>query len=255
MAKSWQEKLQNNHPVKIETLEKKFAGLPAGSSLLIVNPPVVKKFIDKIPPGKRMGLPEIRQKLARKYRADAMCPLTSGIFLRIVSEAAWDEILAGKSPGEVTPFWRAISPKDAIIPKLRCGREFLEKMWSAEGNEREASTTAGNEHLGRIRRICNALPGTTEKLSHGAPTFFLNTGVYLMFADNHHSDGLSAVWIPAAPGEQEALIRTNAKTYFRPPYLGVKGWVGIQLDQVSDDELGGHIHEAWKIISSKKKSR
>jgi hypothetical protein len=112
-----------------------------------------------------------------------------------------------------------------------------------------------NEHLARVRRICLALPGTTEKISHGEPTFFLKQGVYAMFSNNHHNDGHIAVWIPAAPGEQEALVGTRPETYYRPPYVGVKGWVGIELDQIGDDELGAHLSEAWRLIGSKKKSR
>lgn len=108
------------------------------------------------------------------------------------------------------------------------------------------------EHLRRVRRICDALPGTTEKLSHGEPTFFVAKKVYAMFADNHHNDGHIAVWLPAAPGVQPALIRENPKAYFKPPYVGVRGWIGVDLEHVGDDELGAHIHEAWKMIAPKK---
>jgi len=111
------------------------------------------------------------------------------------------------------------------------------------------------ERLKRVRRICLALPGTTEKLSHNAPTFFLKQGVYAMFVDNHHEDGHIAVWIPAAPGEQESLIASSRKKYYRPPYVGVKGWVGVELDQVDDEELGFHLLEAHRLIASKKAKR
>lgn len=70
-----------------------------------------------------------------------------------------------------------------------------------------------------------------------------------MFANNHHNDGHVAVWIPTAPGAQATLIRTEPEKYFRPPYVGVKGWVGIALEAVSDDELGFHLSEAWRLIA------
>jgi hypothetical protein len=108
------------------------------------------------------------------------------------------------------------------------------------------------EHIQRVRRICMALPGTTEKLSHGEPTFFVAKKVYAMFADNHHNDGHIAVWLPAPPGAQPALIRQNPKAYFKPPYVGVRGWIGVDLDRLDDDELGAHIHEAWQMIAPKK---
>ena len=55
---------------------------------------------------------------------------------------------------------------------------------------------AGEEHLRRVRRLCSALPETTEKVSHGEPTFFVNKKVYAMFVNNHHDDGHIAVWLP-----------------------------------------------------------
>ena len=73
-----------------------------------------------------------------------------------------------------------------------------------------------------------------------------------MFANNHHNDGHVAVWIPKAPGEQATLIRSSPATFFRPPYVGVSGWVGIELTQIGDDELAGHLTESWKLILSKK---
>jgi hypothetical protein len=110
----------------------------------------------------------------------------------------------------------------------------------------------GEEHLRRVRRICTALPETTEKLSHGEPTFFVGKKVFTMFANNHHDDGHIAVWIPAPPGLQAMLIKTSPKTYFRPPYVGVKGWIGIELACISDEDLASHILEAWRLIAPKK---
>lgn len=109
-----------------------------------------------------------------------------------------------------------------------------------------------SEHLSRVRRICSSLPATSEKLSHGEPTFFVSDKVFTMFANNHHHDGHVAVWIPASPGAQQALIRTSSRKYFKPPYVGVRGWVGVELAEVSDEELGLHILEAWRLIAPKK---
>jgi hypothetical protein len=108
------------------------------------------------------------------------------------------------------------------------------------------------EHLYRVRRICFSLPETTEKLSHGEPTFFVRKKVFAMFANNHHSDGHVAVWIPAAPGSQAALVKTWPETFFRPPYVGVRGWVGIELARIGDEELASHLLEAWRLVAPKK---
>jgi len=72
-----------------------------------------------------------------------------------------------------------------------------------------------------------------------------------MFANNHHGDGRVAVWLPAAAGVQTALIEEAPETYFRPPYVGVNGWVGAELSKVNDDQLGALVHEAFRFIDRK----
>jgi hypothetical protein len=109
----------------------------------------------------------------------------------------------------------------------------------------------GEEHLRRVRRICAAMPETTEKLSHGEPTFFVRKKVFTMFANNHHNDGHIAVWIPAPPGLQAMLIQTSPGTFFKPPYVGVRGWIGIELERIDDEELAAHIREAWRVVAPK----
>lgn len=108
------------------------------------------------------------------------------------------------------------------------------------------------KHVERVRRICLSLPEATEKLSHGEPTFFVKKRVFAMCSINHHNDGHIAVTIPAAIGVQAALIETNPKKFYRPPYVGPAGWVGIELPRVSDKELAEHIREAWKLIAPAK---
>ncbi len=113
-------------------------------------------------------------------------------------------------------------------------------------------TTNPEEQIHRIRRICTALPGTTEKLSHGEPTFFVAKKTYIMFANNHHNDGHIAVWIPAPPGMQAHLIATDPITYFKPPYVGVRGWIGIELAHIDNHALAEHILTAWQLIAPAK---
>lgn len=111
---------------------------------------------------------------------------------------------------------------------------------------------SSDEQVERVSRLCLALPGTSERLSHGEPTFFAGRRVFVMFADNHHGDGRVAVWLPAPPGVQSALIEQSPAIYFRPPYIGHKGWVGIELAHVNDDDLEFHIQTAWQLIAPKR---
>ena len=104
----------------------------------------------------------------------------------------------------------------------------------------------------RVRRICLALPDTSEKLSHGEPTWFVHKKVFAMFSNNHHNDGRIAVVCPAPPGIQAMLIEAEPEKFYKPPYVGVRGWVGIHLNRVRDEELASHLRQAWRMIAPKK---
>ena len=73
-----------------------------------------------------------------------------------------------------------------------------------------------------------------------------------MFADNHHNDGHIAVWLPVPSGFQTTLIESAPETFFKPPYVGVRGWVGIELDRIMDKDLIYHIEVAWELIAPKR---
>ncbi len=106
--------------------------------------------------------------------------------------------------------------------------------------------------LERVRHLCLALPDATERLSHGEPTFFVRKKVFVMFANNHHNDGHIAVWLPAPPGFQEGLIEQAPDVFFRPPYVGHRGWLGIELDRISDADLEMYINIAWDLVAPKR---
>ncbi len=112
--------------------------------------------------------------------------------------------------------------------------------------------TNDQRQVQRVRRICLALPEASERLSHGEPTWFVRKKVFAMFSSDHHHDGHISVIIPAAMGAQSVLIEADPRKFYRPPYVGVRGWVGIELDQVSDDELGVHLKQAWRLIAPAK---
>ena len=108
-------------------------------------------------------------------------------------------------------------------------------------------------NLERVRRICFELPETEEKLSHGEPTFFAGgKRVFVMYSNNHHDDGRIAVWLPAQPGMQEMLVESRPETFFRPPYVGHKGWIGVILDNINDEDLAFYIREGWRLVAAKK---
>lgn len=108
-------------------------------------------------------------------------------------------------------------------------------------------------NLERVRKISFELPETEERPSHGEPTFFAGgKKVFVMYANNHHEDGRIAVWLPAPPGMQEMLVEAKPETFFRPPYVGYRGWIGVVLDNISDEDLAFHIREGWRLVAPKK---
>lgn len=108
------------------------------------------------------------------------------------------------------------------------------------------------KQIERVRRMCLALPETSERLSHGEPTFFVHKKIFVMFANDHHNDGHVAVWVPVPFGVQAGLIEKSPQIYFRPPYVGGRGWVGIELSAINDEDLLNHIHIAWELVAPKR---
>jgi hypothetical protein len=108
--------------------------------------------------------------------------------------------------------------------------------------------------LKQIREICLGFPETTERPSHGAPTFFVRgKRAFLMVVTNHHGDGRFAVWCAAAPGMQAMLVEADPDRFFVPPYVGHRGWLGLRLDRELDwDELAGIAEDAYAEVAPPK---
>jgi hypothetical protein len=108
--------------------------------------------------------------------------------------------------------------------------------------------------LDRIRKICLAFPETSERLSHGAPTFFVRgKRAFLMVLTNHHGDGRFAIWCAAADGVQQFLTDADPEKFFVPPYVGHRGWLGVRLDRGLDwNELAGIAEDAYADVAPAK---
>lgn len=147
--KTWTQKMDGRLKPEVVRLKRQFAGLPAGTRLLVATPRLVKRFIEAIPPGREAAPSEMRAALASDHHADAACPVSTGIFLRIVCEAAWEEIEAGKAPEDVTPFWRAVTSESPVAKKLACGVSFVERMRDQEGLKTARSGGALRKGVGK----------------------------------------------------------------------------------------------------------
>jgi hypothetical protein len=104
-----------------------------------------------------------------------------------------------------------------------------------------------------LRRLCLALPETTERLSHGEPTWFVRGRTsFATYADHHHDDRL-AFWCAAPAGAQETLVAAGPERYFVPPYVGGRGWLGVRLDVPVDwDEIAELVDDAYRTVAPRR---
>jgi hypothetical protein len=123
--KSWQERLTKSKPPEVKLLDFDFAGLKRGMSMLVSSPQEVAEYIRSIPMGETRSIEQLRADLAAKHQADATCPASTPIFLRVVSEAAFEDLYTGRNPEAVVPFWRVVEPGSRLAQKLTCGDDFL----------------------------------------------------------------------------------------------------------------------------------
>lgn len=102
-----------------------------------------------------------------------------------------------------------------------------------------------------LRRLCLALPEVTERLSHGEPTWFVRgKKTFVMLSDHHHDDRFG-FWCAAPPDAQETLVAADPRRFFRPPYVGHRGWLGVYLDvpKVDWDQIGELVVEAYRTVA------
>ena len=106
----------------------------------------------------------------------------------------------------------------------------------------------------RLRQLCLALPETTERPSHGSPTWFIrDKRSFVTLVDDHHGDGRFAIWCAAPPGDQQLLVDADPERFFVPPYVGHRGWLGVRLDRGTDwNELAGIVEDAYAEVAPPK---
>src|SRR4051812_45469349 len=114
---------------------------------------------------------------------------------------------------------------------------------------KRARTKAEEKAIDRVRRICLALPGASEKLAWGEPTFRAGK-IFAMMDTHHHGADHVAVVVPAGFGAQEMLIAADPARFFVPPYVGVNGWIGARIDRSPDwGMIEALVKDAYRLIA------
>lgn len=126
-ASTWKTRVAKAKAAHVVVIESDFAGIRAGSRLLIASPDILVRYLMQIPSGETRTIQRLRNELARRHRADATCPVTTAIYLRAVAEAAWEDLAGGADRDAVPPFWRVIEPGSPIAKRLTCGNAVLDR--------------------------------------------------------------------------------------------------------------------------------
>ena len=133
MPKTAAERLRESKPEKRVVLDKDFAGIKAGLTLFVANPKIVDQYIRDIPTGQSRTIVQMRRALAQSRNADATCPVSTAIFLRIAAQAAIDEMEDGCETELVSPFWRVLRASDKITERLTIDRRWIDTQRGLEG--------------------------------------------------------------------------------------------------------------------------
>jgi hypothetical protein len=130
--KSWTDKLKSAKPHEVKPAPMDFAGMRKGEIMLVPSPQIIDAFIRELPRGRSMDVGTLRRELARRHGAEITCPITTGILLRMVAEAACEAHEQGVSIKEITPVWRVIAEDAPLLKKLFFGPAFILEQRRAE---------------------------------------------------------------------------------------------------------------------------
>jgi hypothetical protein len=115
---------------------------------------------------------------------------------------------------------------------------------------KDARRELPTDPLESLRKLCLALPEMTERLSHGEPTWFVRDKKTVVTYANHHHDDRLGFWCAAPPGVQEGLVGSDPERFFRPPYVGHRGWLGVYLDVPVDwDEIAEIVEDSYRVVA------
>ena len=132
--KSAREKLAVKKQIKKVVMDKSWGGMKPGDMMLVATPLMVDAYVRSIPPGKTETLPELRDALAKAEACTGTCPLSTSIFVRMVAEAALEDIADGKPVSEVSPFWRVITSQDKIAKRLNVDPAWIDEQRALEAS-------------------------------------------------------------------------------------------------------------------------
>lgn len=121
----WRKRFGAAKAPHVVMLHTDFAGVKAGNTMLISSPGEIANYVARIPQGDTRTMDRLRNEMARKAGANAMCPVTAAIYLRVVAEVALRDLAEGGRLDQVVPFWRVVTPDSKLAQKLSCGPDHV----------------------------------------------------------------------------------------------------------------------------------
>jgi hypothetical protein len=146
---------------------------------------------------------------------------------------------------------RLVVMSPALIRAVTANRGPKDRT-SKDSTSKDSTSQDHGESLERLREICLSFPETTERLSHGAPSFFVRgTKTFVnAWLEGHHADNFPHLWCAALPGAQQELLEQDPDRFFRPPYVGHRGWIGVRLDAGLEwDDLDAICEDAYRAVA------
>jgi hypothetical protein len=128
----WGARFRSAKPPKRVVLNAPFAGLAAGTTMLVGSPALIADWIARIPAGETRSVARLRNELARAHDAQATCPTTTALFLRVVAEVALADLDRGMPPEAVVPFWRVVAPDSPVARRLSCDPALIADLRARE---------------------------------------------------------------------------------------------------------------------------
>lgn len=132
--KSAREKLSAKKEIKKVVMDKAWGGISAGGTMLVATPLMVDAYIRNIPHGETQTIPDMRAALATQEGCAGTCPMSTSIFVRMVAEAALEDLADGKPVSEIAPFWRMITSQDKMANKLNLDPSWIDEQRALEAN-------------------------------------------------------------------------------------------------------------------------
>jgi len=141
---TWGQQVAAERAPESMRLASDFAGLRAGTLRFVPTPQLVDAYLRAVPRGETRTMARLREDLALAHACEAACPVSTALFLRMVAEAAWEEIGAGRPVDEVAPFWRVVTPDSPVGRRLTVDPDWIRHRRALEAQPAPLSPARGS---------------------------------------------------------------------------------------------------------------